>query len=46
MIKKLELRPDDHYKLMDYCEKIEIDFLSTPYDIESAKLLDKLIRIG
>jgi len=42
MIKKLELRPDDHYKLMDYCEKIEIDFLSTPYDIESAKLLDKL----
>ena len=42
MLKKLELSHADHYILQDYCKKIDIDFTSTPYDVESAKFLKKL----
>jgi N,N'-diacetyllegionaminate synthase len=42
MIKKLELSRPDHKKLFDYCAKIGIDFLSTPYDVDSAKFLSEL----
>jgi N,N'-diacetyllegionaminate synthase len=42
MIKKLEMSKDNHYELYEFCRKLEIDFLSTPYDQESAKFLDKL----
>jgi len=39
MIKKLELNREDHLPLKEYSEKLDIDFFSTPYDIESAKFL-------
>jgi len=39
MIKKLELKRKDHLYLKEYSEKVDIDFFSTPYDIESAKFL-------
>ena len=39
MLKKLELSYEDHFKLKEYCKKINIVFISTPYDIESAKFL-------
>lgn len=42
MLKKLELSFDDFYNLKDYCEKIGIDFMSTPFDFESVDLLEKL----
>ena len=42
MLKKCELDESDHLKLKNYCKNKKIDFLSTPYDIESAKLLVKL----
>lgn len=42
MIQRLELSEVDHIELMKYCSEIEIDFLSTPYDIESAKFLLEL----
>ncbi len=42
MIKKLELSYKDHKILFKYCKKKKIDFLSTPYDVESAKFLKKL----
>jgi N,N'-diacetyllegionaminate synthase len=42
MIKKLELSVDDHKKLIDYCNKINIKFLSSPFDLESIDLLNKL----
>ena len=42
MIKKLELKREDHYRLKKYCDEINIDFLSTPYDIESANFLKEL----
>ena len=42
MIKKLELNLDDHRKLINHCKKKNIIFLSSPFDLESIKLLDYL----
>ena len=42
MIKKLELDLDTHKELMAYCQKINIMFLSTPFDHESIELLHDL----
>ena len=42
MIKKLELKRKDHYTLKEYSEKLGLDFISTPYDLESAKFLNEL----
>lgn len=43
MLKKLELTPDMHEQLIDYCKQKKIMFLSTPFDIDSLKYL---IRCG
>lgn len=43
MLKKLELTPEMHEQLIDYCRKKGIMFLSTPFDIDS---LHYLIRCG
>ena len=42
MIKKLELSLDDHYKLIEYCKKVGIKFLSSPFDLDSIELLEEL----
>jgi sialic acid synthase SpsE len=42
MIKKFELSESSHIYLAQYCEKLKIDFLSTPYDLNSAKFLNGL----
>ena len=42
MIKKLELGVEDHKKLIKYCKKKGIVFLSSPFDNESIELLNKL----
>ena len=42
MLKKLELSFEDFVNLKQYCEKKEILFLSTPFDIESAKFLESI----
>ena len=39
MIKKLEFSRENHVKAFDHCKKSGIDFISTPYDIESAEFL-------
>ena len=41
MLKKLELKEKNHLFLKKYCDK-KIDFMSTAYDIDSAKFLNKL----
>lgn len=47
MLKKLELGPDDHLQLIEYCKNRNIRFLSTPFDLESIDLLKALgITIG
>ena len=42
MLKSLELSYNQQKLLFEYCKKKEIEFISTPYDIESAKFLYKL----
>lgn len=42
MLKDLELTEENHIKLLKYCEKKNIIFLSTPFDIESIKFLNKI----
>ena len=41
MIKKLEISFQDHLKLIDYCKKKKINFLSTAFDFESMQMLIK-----
>jgi len=45
MLKRLELTKLDHFMLNDFCKKLDIMFLSTPYDIESAKFLKDEINV-
>ena len=42
MLRRLELSEKDHRELMAYCRKQKMLFLSTPFDEESADLLQKL----
>jgi N,N'-diacetyllegionaminate synthase len=42
MIKKLELDENSHKELISYCNKKNIIFLSTPFDISSVNLLNRL----
>ena len=42
MLKKLELSQAAHFSLKAYCRKLGIEFLSSPFDMESAKFLLKL----
>jgi N,N'-diacetyllegionaminate synthase len=43
MIKKLELSLNDHHQLIAYCKKRNIEFLSSPFDLES---IDLLVELG
>ena len=42
MLKSLELSIEAHKELMNYCKKKKIMFLSTPFDLESIVMLNKL----
>ena len=42
MLKKLELSFEDQKKLFSFCKKLNIDFISTPFDIQSALYLKRL----
>lgn len=42
MIQKLELDKNAHLELMKHCEKCDIAFLSTPFDLPSIALLNEL----
>ena len=42
MLKKLELSIQDHRNLISYCRKKKILFLSSPFDLESINLLNRL----
>lgn len=43
MLKKLELSYDEFVKLKNYCDQVNIDFMSTPFDLESADFLDEIV---
>ncbi len=42
MLRRLELSPETHRELMDYCQQRKILFMSTPFDEESADFLAEL----
>ncbi len=42
MLRHLELSPEAHRDLMDYCQQQGILFMSTPFDEENADLLAEL----
>lgn len=42
MLKKLELKKEDYFKLNNYCLKKKILFLSTPYNESDVDFLDKI----
>ena len=42
MINKLELKKKDFLKIKNYYDKKKIEFISTPYDLESAEFLSKI----
>lgn len=45
LFKKYDKFDEHHYiKLKKYCDKIGIEFLSTPFDFNSAKFLSKLVK--
>ncbi|TGN07996.1 N-acetylneuraminate synthase [Leptospira ilyithenensis] len=45
MLKKLELSEDSHQKLIDHAGRKGIEFLSTPFDLQSLFLLNKKFNI-
>lgn len=42
MVEKYYLREDQHWELKRYCDKIGIEFCSTPFSKEEANLLEKM----
>lgn len=42
LIKNLELSEDLHRKIINHCNKCKIEFMSTPFDIDSAQFLREL----
>jgi len=42
MLKKLQLSQEEFIVLRTYCEQIGIEFLSTPFDLESLAFLDRI----
>ena len=42
MLKKLELSRPNHFKIIDYCKKKKIEFLSSGFDIDDLEFLKKL----
>jgi N-acetylneuraminate synthase len=39
MLRALELSPDQHHAIVEHCETHDIQFLSTPFDAQSARFL-------
>ncbi len=42
MLKRLEMSNNDFKKLSKYCKRMNIDFISTPFDVQSAKFLNSM----
>lgn len=42
MCRKISLRYEDHQTLKEHCEKLGIQFLSTPFDLDSIEFLEEL----
>lgn len=45
MLQDLELSEEQHILLKKHCDSLKIDFLSTPYDVESARFLREELNV-
>lgn len=45
MVKKLELTEDEHLLLVEHCRKKGIEFMSTPFDLDSVDFLTSAARV-
>ena len=45
MVRKLELSIDDHYKIFEHCQSLNMLFLSTPFDPGSADFLADKMKV-
>ncbi len=39
MLRRLELSPEQHHTIAEYCAENDLQFLSTPFDVQSAQFL-------
>jgi N-acetylneuraminate synthase len=46
MIKKLELNEEQHMLLLEHCQKCGIEFMSTPFDLDSVDFLAKVVNVS
>jgi len=46
MLKRLELRPEDHSRILERCRMKGIEFISTPFDRDSVDLLTDHLHVG
>lgn len=46
MLKRLELKADDHVLLVEHCRSKKIQFLSTPFDLESLYFLTQTLNVS
>lgn len=42
MLQRLELGDDEHKELVEYCQRKKIEFMSTPFDLDSIQFLNNL----
>ena len=45
LLKKYQISYKDHYKIQKYCKKLKIEFISSPFDNESAKFLCEKLKL-
>lgn len=45
MLRKLQLSEEDHFVLIEHSKKFHIDFLSTPFDLDSLQFLHESCRV-
>ena len=41
LLKKYDFSRDTHYKIRKYCNQIKVEYICSPWDIQSLKYLDK-----
>lgn len=45
MLRSLELTKSAHFELKSFCEKTGVEFMSTPYDVDSARFLNDEVGV-
>ena len=46
MLKNLELDKEQHMVLVEHCQKRRIEFMSTPFDLDSVDFLANVVNVA